>query len=92
MSYNNINKHAYKHLLHLFAAKNADECFHHAATPEELEKVLEELETAGEKYEGQVQVVEVMMDALDIPWRLKGVLERKKGMREYLEGENFHCS
>ena len=39
--------------------------------------------------EGEVQVMEVIMDAFDIPWRLKKALEKREGMKGYFEKEGF---
>ena len=38
-----------------------------------------------------MQVLEVVMDMLDIPWRLKQAVERRPGMVGYYEKEGFEC-
>ncbi|KAH9843324.1 putative TPP enzyme family protein [Teratosphaeria destructans] len=69
-SYNDIVPFDYKHMLPFFSLPEAEAraCFHRAETKAELDAILE-LEGM-RRPEGRPQVVEVVMDAFDVPWRL----------------------
>ena len=68
-SYNDIVPFDYKHMLPFFNMPEAEakKNFHRAETKAELEEVLK-LESV--KKPQTVQVVEVVMDMMDVPWRL----------------------
>ena len=68
-SYNDIVPFDYKHMLPFFnmPEEQARKCFHRAETKAELEAILEKEEVRSPK---TVQVVEIVMDAMDVPWRL----------------------
>ena len=68
-SYNDITPFNYRHMLPFFdmPEEEAKKNFHRAETKEELDRILE-LESV--KKPKAVQVVEVVMDAMDVPWRL----------------------
>jgi len=68
-SYNDIVPFNYKHMLPFFnmSPEEAQNSFHRAETKEELEAVLK-LERV--KQPTTVQVVEIVMDMMDVPWRL----------------------
>ncbi|TKA30956.1 hypothetical protein B0A50_01924 [Salinomyces thailandicus] len=68
-SYNDIVPFDYRHMLPFFNMPEAEakKNFHRAETKEELEEVLGRENVKAPK---TVQVVEVVMDAMDVPWRL----------------------
>ncbi|KAK0254548.1 hypothetical protein B0A54_15654 [Friedmanniomyces endolithicus] len=68
-SYNDIVPFDYRHMLPFFnmPAEEAERNFHRAENKEELEGILG---LEGVRCPTQVQVVEVMMEAMDVPWRL----------------------
>ncbi|KAK4554952.1 hypothetical protein LTR86_008100 [Recurvomyces mirabilis] len=85
-SYNDIVPFDYSHLLPFFnmPAEEAKKNFHRASTKVELEDVLKKEELARPKV---LQVVEVVMDMMDVPWGLPTQLairgpEVVKEMRE----------
>ena len=68
-SYNDIVPFNYKHMLPFFNMPEAEakKCFHRAETKAELDEILEKDEV---KKPQTVQVVEIVMDMMDVPWRL----------------------
>ena len=68
-SYNDITPSNYEHMLQFFNMPEAEakKCFHKASTKAELEDVLNQESLKNPK---SVQVVEIVMDMLDTPWRL----------------------
>jgi pyruvate decarboxylase len=69
--YNNINQLQYSHLLHLFDHPAPDDHFHRCTTPTELSDTFKKLSTT---YPKALTVVEVILDKLDVPWRLSAQL------------------
>ena len=68
-SYNDIVPFNYTHMLQFFNMdeSEAKKCFHKATNKAELEEILAKDSVKNPK---SVQVVEIMMDMLDVPWRL----------------------
>ena len=68
-SYNDIVPFDYKHMLPFFNVpeEEAKKNFHRAETKVELEEILKKEEVRSPK---TVQVLEIVMDAMDVPWRL----------------------
>ncbi|WPH01341.1 pyruvate decarboxylase [Acrodontium crateriforme] len=68
-SYNDIVPFNYSFMLQFFnmPADQAKECFHRAENKAELEEILKLDRVVKPK---NVQIVEVMMDMMDVPWRL----------------------
>ncbi|KAF2091833.1 pyruvate decarboxylase [Saccharata proteae CBS 121410] len=65
--YNDINQTAYAHLLPLFNHPSPQTAFRKVSTKDDFLAVLEEKALAEPKH---VEIVEVVMDMLDVPWRL----------------------
>ncbi|KAK3055544.1 hypothetical protein LTR09_003464 [Extremus antarcticus] len=85
-SYNDIVPFNYKHMLPFFNMPEgeAEKCYHRAETKAELEEILAK---DGVKKPQKVQVVEIVMDMLDVPWRLSSQIatrgpEAVKEMKE----------
>ena len=85
-TYNDIVPFNYEHMLPFFnmPVEEAKKNFHKATTKAELEDILAK---DGVKNPRSVQVVEIMMDMLDVPWRLSTQIatrgpEAVKEMRE----------
>ncbi|KAK5165916.1 uncharacterized protein LTR77_008840 [Saxophila tyrrhenica] len=85
-SYNDIVPFNYKHMLPFFNMPEAEaqKCFHRAETKAELEEVLKKESVVKPS---KVQVVEIVMDMLDVPWRLSSQIatrgpEAVKEMKE----------
>lgn len=85
-TYNDIVPFNYEHMLPFFnmSAEEAKKSFHKATTKAELEEILKK--DCVKEPKG-VQVVEIMMDMLDVPWRLSTQIatrgpEAVKEMRE----------
>lgn len=72
-SYNDIFQCDYSHMLKLFgmSEKEADESYHKATTKDEVREILSKPELQNPS---RVQVVEIVMDTFDSPWRLVGQL------------------
>ena len=99
-TYNDIVPFNYEHMLPFFnmPAEQAKKCFHKASTKAELEEILGKDSV---KKPGSVQVVEIMMEMLDVPWRLstqiatrgpEAVKEMKEAgfkVRELQKSSNF---
>ena len=68
-SYNDVPPFNYRHMLSFFGMpeEEAKKNFHRAETKVELDEILQ-LESV--KQPKTVQIVEVVMDAMDVPWRL----------------------
>ena len=68
-TYNDIVPFNYEHILPFFnmPESEAKKCFHKASTKAELEGILSRDSVKNPK---SVQVVEIVMDMLDVPWRL----------------------
>ena len=100
MSYNDIVPFNYEHMLPFFnmPAEEAKKCFHKATNKAELEDILNKDSV---KNPQSVQVVEIMMEMLDVPWRLatqvatrgpEAVKEMKEAgfkVRELQKSSNF---
>lgn len=87
--YNNINKVNYSTLLHTYCHSSPDTHYRRCTTPEEL---LSTLSTLSDEHASSdaVQVLEIVMDKLDVPWRLSAVLAmRGPSTVEYLKNEKF---
>ena len=72
--------------MQLYDHPNVSNAYHKVTTPAELEAVLEKEDVKECK---ELQIVEVVMQGLDLPWRLKGQLEAREGMDVYLKEEGF---
>ncbi|KAF2400301.1 pyruvate decarboxylase isoenzyme [Trichodelitschia bisporula] len=85
--YNTTPKTNYSHLLPLFAHPQADQCFHKAVTKEEFVKVFEKAELADPQV---THLVELVLDAMDSPWRLtKQLAMRGEAGVKYLTDVGF---
>ncbi|KAE9987344.1 hypothetical protein EG328_003068 [Venturia inaequalis] len=74
-AYNNINLAKYEHMLPFFGHANAAKCYRKVQTKEEFEKkVLGDEELKDPK---EVQVVELVLDAFDVPWRLAKIISMR---------------
>lgn len=66
--YNDIDSWRFQKLLEFFGAQNSEASSHRVTTKEELEHVLMSPEY---KVPTNIQLLEICMDKMDIPWRLK---------------------
>lgn len=74
-------------MLSFFGAKNPEKCFRSARSKEELDAALADPALKEPK---EVQVLEIYMDKLDIPWRLAKILgTRDPEMGRMLIQEGF---
>jgi pyruvate decarboxylase len=70
--YNDIATWNHGHLLSLFGAPNGPRCSRQVRTTHEIEAILECVEYSSPT---EIQLLEVFMDKMDIPWRLKAQIE-----------------
>ena len=73
-AYNDITTWDHSHMLQFLGARNGDKCTRQVRTKEEMEAVLDSAEYS-QVSPSQIQLVEVFMDRLDIPWRLAKQIE-----------------
>lgn len=74
-AYNDINLAKYEYMLPFFGHANAAKCYRKVETKEEFEKkVLGDEELKDPK---EVQVVELVLDAFDVPWRLAKIISMR---------------
>ena len=74
-------------MLSFFGARNAEKCYRLARTRTELDSALAEEALRNPR---EVQVLEIRMDKLDIPWRLAKILgKRDPEMAKMLIQEGF---
>ncbi|OJD32066.1 pyruvate decarboxylase [Diplodia corticola] len=85
-SYNDVNRLSYQHLLPLFQHPSPDTCYRRCASKHELVAALADPELRDPE---RLQVVEVVMDRLDVPWRLMEIIRSRAGKGEELRGEGF---
>ncbi|KAF9636700.1 Thiamine pyrophosphate enzyme TPP-binding protein [Lasiodiplodia theobromae] len=85
-SYNDINNLSYQHLLPLFQHPSPHTCYRRCASKTELVAALADPELRDPT---QVQVVEIVMDRLDVPWRLMEIIRSREGKTEELRAEGF---
>ena len=83
-AYNNILPIQYSYLPHLFSHPHPTTAHRRAATKTDLEAALADPNLSEPK---EVQILEVVMDQLDIPWRLAQYLKRKQ--EGYMRLERF---
>lgn len=85
--YNDIVPTNYSALLPLFHHPNSATSFHRVATKADFEDVLKKPEMSNP---ADLQIVELIMEMKDTPWRLGGQIAfRGEKAREYLEQEGF---
>lgn len=85
-SYNDINNLSYQHLLPLFQHPSPATCYRRCASKQELDAALADPELADPSL---VQVVEIVMDKLDVPWRLMEIIKSREGKEQGLRAEGF---
>lgn len=86
-SYNDVNPLSYQHLLPLFQHPSPQSCYRRCTSKHELEAALADPQLADPS---AVQIVEVVMDRLDVPWRLMEIIRSRGGAKaEELRGEGF---
>jgi len=86
-TYNDIVETDYSALLPLFKHPNPRSSFHKATTKTELNQILTKVELTDPK---ELQIVEVIVDPLDTPWRLGAQLAvRGEVAKKYLADEGF---
>jgi len=86
-AYNDIVPTNYSALLPLFHHPNSATSFHRVATKADFEDVLKKPEMSNP---ADLQIVELIMEMKDTPWRLGGQIAfRGEKAREYLEQEGF---
>lgn len=85
-AYNDINNLSYQHLLPLFQHPSPHTCYRRCASKTELVAALADPELRDPT---QVQVVEIVMDRLDVPWRLMEIIRSREGKTEELRAEGF---
>ena len=66
--YNDISPWRFQTLLEFFGAQNSQDCSHRVSTKEEMEHILALPEYTAPK---EIQLLEVCMETMDIPWRLR---------------------
>jgi pyruvate decarboxylase len=78
--YNNINTYNYAHLLSFFSHPSPDTAYHKATSKEEFVELF-----GNERYKDpqQLMVIEIVLDAFDVPWRLTKQIAARGG--RYLE-------
>ncbi|KAH7047352.1 pyruvate decarboxylase isoenzyme [Macrophomina phaseolina] len=84
--YNDINNLSYQHLLPLFQHPSPTTCYRRCTSKSELDAALADPELADPSL---VQVVEIIMDKLDVPWRLMEVIKAREGKEQGLRAEGF---
>ena len=73
--YNDINRAKYEHMLPFFGHSNAAQCYRRVENKEQFgPKILEDKSLAAPK---EVQVIELVLDTFDVPWRLTKILSMK---------------
>jgi pyruvate decarboxylase len=86
-AYNDTVPTNYSALLPLFHHPNPATSFHRVATKADFEDVLKKPEMSNP---ADLQIVELIMEMKDTPWRLGGQIAfRGEKAREYLEQEGF---
>ncbi|KAK5132396.1 hypothetical protein LTR08_009126 [Meristemomyces frigidus] len=88
-SYNDIVPFDYRHMLPFFSMPEAEakKNFHRAETKAELDEILK---LGSVKQPKTVQIVEVVMDAMDVPWRLSTqVASRAPGAAKEMREAGF---
>lgn len=85
-AYNDINNLSYQHLLPLFQHPSPATCYRRCASKQELDAALADPELADPSL---VQVVEIVMDKLDVPWRLMEIIKSREGKEQGLRAEGF---
>ncbi|KAL1613573.1 hypothetical protein SLS54_010478 [Diplodia seriata] len=85
-SYNDVNRLSYQHLLPLFQHPSPATCYRRVASKRELLAALADPELRDPT---QLQIVEVVMDRLDVPWRLMEIIRSREGKGEELGVEGF---
>ncbi len=86
-AYNDIAPTAYQHLLPLFHHPSPSTSFHRATTKEELTAILSKPSVQNPQ---SLQLIELVMEKLDLSWRLGGVLAwRSAEHGEWLKSEGF---
>ncbi|KAL1633259.1 hypothetical protein SLS58_011169 [Diplodia intermedia] len=85
-SYNDVNRLSYQHLLPLFQHPSPDTCYRRVASKQELLAALADPELRDPT---QLQIVEIVMDRLDVPWRLMEIIRSREGKGEELGVEGF---
>ncbi len=73
-AYNDITTWDHRHMLQFLGARDGAQCTRQVRTKEEMETVLDSAEFV-DKAPSQIQLLEVFMDRLDIPWRLAKQIE-----------------
>ncbi|KAF2199104.1 pyruvate decarboxylase [Delitschia confertaspora ATCC 74209] len=85
--YNDIVPTRYSHLLPLFFHPSPEKSFHYAKTKDDLEKVLA---SPALKSPEHLQLIEMVMDKCDTPWKLGAQLAwRGESTKQYLKREGF---
>lgn len=69
--YNDINTLDYSKILPLFSHTDPEVCFHRCGTPAEVEATLNNLPTGRPS---RPIFIEIIMDKMDVPWRLSAVM------------------
>lgn len=86
-AYNNISVYNWSAMLSLFGAKNPEQQFRSCKTKKEFEAAWSDAALNDPR---EAQVIEVVTDPKDLPWRLGEGLASRSGQREYLDREGFH--
>lgn len=74
-AYNDINLAKYEYMLPFFGHSNAAQCYRRVETKEHFgPKILEDKALAAPK---EVQVIELVLDTFDVPWRLTKILSMR---------------
>ncbi|KAK8246429.1 pyruvate decarboxylase-like protein [Phyllosticta capitalensis] len=85
-TYNDINPASYQYMLPLFQHPSPSTCYRRVASKQELMNALADPELADPKH---LQLVEIVLDKLDCPWRLLEIIKARPGKTEELKAEGF---
>lgn len=86
-AYNDINPTAYEHLLHVFKHPDPEKCFRKVEQKSEFASAFARDRIENPKH---LQLIEVVMDKLDVPWQLLTHLKRRgEAQIKYMEEEGF---
>lgn len=81
-SYNDITTWDHTHMLQFFGANDGDKRTTQVRSKAEMEAVLEESPAPQKRGQDTLRLIEVFMDRMDVPWRLKRqidlIMERAK--------------